>query len=41
MTKYDGRYCNETCVPNCHHERIWIIDYDTYTNFMNLPEGSE
>lgn len=23
MDKYDGRYCNETCPPDCHHQLVW------------------
>lgn len=24
---YDGRYCNETCHPGCHHQLIWDSEH--------------
>ena len=36
--EYDGRYCNATCPSDCHHARIYQIDYDTYADFTKLEE---
>lgn len=27
---YDGRYCNETCPPDCHHALIWEKEHETH-----------